>query len=218
MRHPLRLLGIAVVGGTLVLSGCGSSDGGSDSGSGSGNSEVAAVIKGLDNPFFQAMEEGINEQAQGRRRQGRPSRPPRASPTPPGQADKLDGHGRAGLRLLHRQPDLRHQPGPGARAARAPRTRRSSTSTARSTPRPRPRRPASTIATYIGTDNVEAGGKAGDTMVERASAAAARSRSSAASPATSRAAPASTASPQAVDGKLERRPDGRRPTGSARRR
>lgn len=42
----------------MVLTACG---GGSDSGS--GGTKVAAVVKGLDNPFFQTMESGINEGA-----------------------------------------------------------------------------------------------------------------------------------------------------------
>lgn len=48
-------LGIAV----LALSAC--SDGGS--GGGTQNSNIAAVIKGLDNPFFQAMQDGIETTA-----------------------------------------------------------------------------------------------------------------------------------------------------------
>ncbi|WP_218003770.1 substrate-binding domain-containing protein [Herbiconiux solani] len=48
-------LGIAA----LALAGCSGGDTGSGSGSGSGSTKVAAVIKGLDNPFFQAMESGV---------------------------------------------------------------------------------------------------------------------------------------------------------------
>jgi ribose transport system substrate-binding protein len=62
---PHRGVAAAVTAAALVLvSACGSSDSGGGSGSGStGNAKVAAVIKGLDNPFFQSMEQGINEQA-----------------------------------------------------------------------------------------------------------------------------------------------------------
>ena len=53
-----RLVVLAAVGGlALALSACGSST----SGDGSGN--VAAVVKGLDNPFFQTMESGIKDEA-----------------------------------------------------------------------------------------------------------------------------------------------------------
>ncbi len=63
MSHSIfQARGIAVVavasGMALALSGCG----GSPSGSG-GSGQIAAVVKGLDNPFFQSMESGINEQA-----------------------------------------------------------------------------------------------------------------------------------------------------------
>jgi D-allose transport system substrate-binding protein len=46
---------------TVVLSGCAAS-GGAD-GDGGDSAKVAAVIKGLDNPFFQAMEDGITDTA-----------------------------------------------------------------------------------------------------------------------------------------------------------
>jgi D-allose transport system substrate-binding protein len=53
-------LGIAA----LALAGCSAGDSGSSgSGGGSTSSKVAAVIKGLDNPFFQAMESGIQDTA-----------------------------------------------------------------------------------------------------------------------------------------------------------
>jgi ABC-type sugar transport system substrate-binding protein len=41
----------------MIVAACGSSQ------SSSGNSQVAAIIKGLDNPFFQAMQQGIQDQA-----------------------------------------------------------------------------------------------------------------------------------------------------------
>ncbi len=62
MSHSIsatrRVVVVAAVSGlALALSACGSSP----SGGGSGN--VAAVVKGLDNPFFQTMESGIKEEA-----------------------------------------------------------------------------------------------------------------------------------------------------------
>ena len=62
MSHSIsptrRLAAVAAAGGlALALSACG----GSTSGSGSGH--IAAVVKGLDNPFFQTMESGIKEEA-----------------------------------------------------------------------------------------------------------------------------------------------------------
>jgi len=56
----------AVAAGTAtltLLAACGGSDDTADGGDGGGSSAVAAVIKGLDNPFFQAMEDGINATA-----------------------------------------------------------------------------------------------------------------------------------------------------------
>ena len=51
---------VAVASGMAsVLSGCGGGGPSSDGGSG----QIAAIVKGLDNPFFQSMESGINEQA-----------------------------------------------------------------------------------------------------------------------------------------------------------
>jgi ABC-type sugar transport system substrate-binding protein len=50
---------VAVVGALAVaLTGC---SGGSTSGTG-GSGGVAAVVKGLDNPFFQSMQSGIESQ------------------------------------------------------------------------------------------------------------------------------------------------------------
>lgn len=62
-RCDLRLaLSVACL--AIGLTACGSSGGTSAATSGStGTVKVAAVIKGLDNPFFQAMEDGINSAA-----------------------------------------------------------------------------------------------------------------------------------------------------------
>jgi ribose transport system substrate-binding protein len=64
-RIPLhRGVAASVTAAALVaLSACGSSGSGSTSGAAGGTAKVAAVIKGLDNPFFQTMEAGINDQA-----------------------------------------------------------------------------------------------------------------------------------------------------------
>src|SRR5688500_12480002 len=47
----------------VVLAGCNSGSSDTASGTSGGTAKVAAVIKGLDNPFFQSMELGIKEQA-----------------------------------------------------------------------------------------------------------------------------------------------------------
>lgn len=62
MSHTISaarsLVAVATVGGlAIALSACGSSP------SGSGSNTIAAVVKGLDNPFFQTMESGIKDEA-----------------------------------------------------------------------------------------------------------------------------------------------------------
>ena len=64
MNKKLHEIGmILMILAVLVTAACGGSQSSSGSSSSSGNSQVAAVIKGLDNPFFQAMQQGIQEQA-----------------------------------------------------------------------------------------------------------------------------------------------------------
>ncbi|NHC44173.1 sugar ABC transporter substrate-binding protein [Motilibacter aurantiacus] len=65
------VMGAVALTGALLLSGCGSDDssdaaaptGGGSAPAGGSGEPVAAVIKGLDNPFFQTMQEGIESQA-----------------------------------------------------------------------------------------------------------------------------------------------------------
>lgn len=64
-RKRMRLsLGVVAVSAGLLLAACGSSDdgdgGGSDGGKDAADTNIGIVIKGLDNPFFQHMEDGIN--------------------------------------------------------------------------------------------------------------------------------------------------------------
>lgn len=70
LRPTSRRLAIAVSAGslTVALAACGTSgettaSGSATSASTTATGNVAAVIKGLDNPFFQTMEAGIKEQA-----------------------------------------------------------------------------------------------------------------------------------------------------------
>lgn len=64
-RGAGRVLVTSAVAVTVAASLAACSSGGSDSssGSGSGSTKVAAVIKGLDNTFFQTMQSGIDDQA-----------------------------------------------------------------------------------------------------------------------------------------------------------
>src|SRR6478736_2443242 len=65
MSHPNQLrrtctAGVVMAGAVaMTLTACG----GSSTESASGGGGVAAVVKGLDNPFFQSMESGIKDQA-----------------------------------------------------------------------------------------------------------------------------------------------------------
>src|SRR5690625_2340321 len=59
-RKTVPILAVAVTP-MLLLAAC--SDGGEEAGAGGGAESMGAVIKGLDNTFFQAMEQGIEEQA-----------------------------------------------------------------------------------------------------------------------------------------------------------
>jgi ABC-type sugar transport system substrate-binding protein len=60
--HIKLMSGAAVALSTLALVSCGE-DPQAGGGSGDGSASFAAVIKGLDNPFFQQMEQGIDAQA-----------------------------------------------------------------------------------------------------------------------------------------------------------
>lgn len=57
-RAAWRITAALGAASALALAGC-SSDSGSGSGSG-GNGKIAVVIKGLDNPFFQTMKQGVD--------------------------------------------------------------------------------------------------------------------------------------------------------------
>jgi ABC-type sugar transport system substrate-binding protein len=59
--HKLLTAGIASTALALTLAGCGEDP--QAGGGGDSSSSYAAVIKGLDNPFFQQMEQGIDAQA-----------------------------------------------------------------------------------------------------------------------------------------------------------
>lgn len=68
MGASISIRRTATVGVTLtlaaaLLAACGDSNSDATTSGGSSNGKVAAVIKGLDNPFFQSMEKGINDQA-----------------------------------------------------------------------------------------------------------------------------------------------------------
>jgi D-allose transport system substrate-binding protein len=160
--HLLRVI-IPIGAAALVLAGCSTGDGGGGTGE-STSSNVAAVIKGLDNPFFQAMEDGINETAD---TDGVDVTVQAASDIgdTTGQADKLTALAGQDFGCFIVNPIS------GTNLVQS----LSQVSTAGkaivnidSPVDPDAAETANIdIATYIGTDNAAAGGKAGDFVVEQ---------------------------------------------------
>jgi ABC-type sugar transport system substrate-binding protein len=64
MTIPGGVAATATAAALVLLAGCnsGSAETASGTATGGGTAKVAAVIKGLDNPFFQSMQQGIEEQ------------------------------------------------------------------------------------------------------------------------------------------------------------
>lgn len=163
MQHSLRLAGALALTGTLALSACGSdSDASGDSASG-GSDKVAAVIKGLDNPFFQAMEDGINAQAEEDSVEVTVQAAQSITDTT-GQSDKLSALAQqdygcfvvnpiSGTNLVNGLARIGAQDIPIVNIDSPVDADAASEA-------------GVDLATYIGTDNTEAGGKAGDAMVE----------------------------------------------------
>lgn len=158
-RVALAVLGVTAI---AALSACSSGSAGGSS-SGGGSAKVAAIIKGLDNPFFQSMEQGIQEQAKSSGTSVTVQAATSITDTT-GQADKLTGlagqdyscyivNPISGTNLVQglaqlaaKKKTIVNIDSPvDASAAKA----------ANATP-----------ATYIGTNNVSAGEKAGARMVE----------------------------------------------------
>ncbi|HUR04049.1 MAG TPA: substrate-binding domain-containing protein [Nonomuraea sp.] len=151
--------------GTLTLGACGSSvsAGSTDESASTAVPNVAAVIKGLDNPFFQTMKQGMDEQAKGAGVALTVQAADSITDTT-GQADKLNGLGGqpfscfvvnpiTGTNLIQGLAKIAAQNKPivnidspvDAGAAKSANVK---------------------LATYIGTDNAEAGKMAGQRMSE----------------------------------------------------
>jgi ABC-type sugar transport system substrate-binding protein len=156
-RHATRLRRILVVAAVgLVGAGCGGDSGARDT----ADARVGVVIKGLDNPFFEAMEQGVRADARDRKADVRVSAATGLEDTA-GQASKLEALIAEGLdcyvvnpinqtnlvRALSHVPDgasIVNVDSPvGADEARAL---------------------GIEMSTYIGTDNEAAGALAADTM------------------------------------------------------
>ena len=147
----------------LAACGSGSEDGGSENTGGEGSARVAAVIKGLDNPFFQAMEDGIEATATDRDVAVEIQAAQSITDTT-GQADRLNTLAQQDFGCYIVNPISGNNLVQGlAQVARkdVPIVNIDSPVDAEAA-----EQAGADIATYIGTDNTEAGGKAGDEMVE----------------------------------------------------
>jgi D-allose transport system substrate-binding protein len=160
--HWTRTLRVAIPLGVvaLALAGCSESSGGSSGGSGN----VAAVIKGLDNPFFQAMEDGINDTAKA----------DGVDVTVQAAADIGDTTGQADKLTTLAGQDFSCfvvNPISGTNLVQALSQVSSAGKSIVNIDNPIDADAAETanidIATYIGTDNGAAGGKAGDFVAEQ---------------------------------------------------
>ncbi|QJU56134.1 substrate-binding domain-containing protein [Herbiconiux sp. SALV-R1] len=149
----------------LALAGCAGGSG--DGADGSSSSKVAAVIKGLDNPFFQAMESGIQETAD----------TDGVDVTIQAAADIGDTTGQADKLTTLAGQDFGCfivNPISGTNLVQALATVGSSGKPIVNIDNPIDADAAKTanldVATYIGTDNEAAGGKAGDYVKEQVAA------------------------------------------------
>jgi ABC-type sugar transport system substrate-binding protein len=162
-------IAVPAVAIALALAGCSSGSSGSD-GSSSGSStkpKVAAVIKGLDNPFFQAMEDGIKGTA---KTDGVDVSVQAAADIgdTTGQADKLTTLAGQDFGCFVVNPIS----GNNLVQALAPLAGAGKTVVNIDNPIDADAAKAASIdvATYIGTDNKAAGGKAGDFITSKVAA------------------------------------------------
>lgn len=169
LRPASRRLVLALGAGTLAasLAACGSDttsdSGSSDTASAAATGKVAAVIKGLDNPFFQAMESGIEDQASESGTEVTIQAATSITDTA-GQADKLSGLAGQDYQCFIVNPisgtnlvqGIAQVAAKGVPIVNIDSPVEADAAEAAS----------ADIATYIGTDNVEAGTLAGQQMAE----------------------------------------------------
>jgi D-allose transport system substrate-binding protein len=145
----------------VALTGCSDPSGG---GGAAGSGNVAAVIKGLDNPFFQAMEDGINDTADSDGVDVTVQAAADIGDTT-GQADKLTALAGQDFSCFVVNPIS------GTNLVQALSQVSSAGKSIVNIDNPIDADAAETasidIATYIGTDNGAAGGKAGDFVAEQ---------------------------------------------------
>jgi ribose transport system substrate-binding protein len=151
---------LALAFGAVALAACNS---GGTGGAASGGTKVAAIIKGLDNPFFQTMKQGIDEQAK-TAGVSTTVQAANAITDTTGQADKLSGLAGQNFSCFIVNPISGTNLVQGlAKVAAEKKTivnidspvDAKAAASAKATP-----------ATYIGTDNVQAGTMAGARMAQ----------------------------------------------------
>ncbi|MFD4992034.1 substrate-binding domain-containing protein [Cellulosimicrobium cellulans] len=171
--RSLLLAAATTTATALVLTACGSA--GDESGTGSPSagagdaSRVAAVIKGLDNPFFQAMEQGIEDTAEDSGVEVTIQAAADIGDTT-GQADKLSALAGQDFGCFVVNPIS----GTNLVQALAPIAAAGTPIVNIDNPLDPDAASAANIepATYIGTDNAAAGGKAGDFVLDNVDAGA----------------------------------------------
>jgi ABC-type sugar transport system substrate-binding protein len=158
-KSRLILFAAPVALTALALAGCSSGFQGGSSEGGQTSGTVAAVIKGLDNPFFQAMENGINDTAKADGVDVTVQAAADIGDTT-GQADKLTTLAGQGFGCFIVNPIT----GTNLVQALAPVSAAGATIVNIDNPIDPDAAAAANIkiGTYIGTDNNAAGGKAGD--------------------------------------------------------
>ena len=115
-RRPYRAIALAVGASlSLTVAACGDERRRRQAPPAGGAQTVGVMIKGLDNPFFAAMNDGVEAAAARYRRQG-PGPGGREPDRHVGPGLQARGADRPGHVLLRRQPDQPDQPGPAARA------------------------------------------------------------------------------------------------------
>src|SRR5215212_10053457 len=161
--HKMLTTGIAATALALTLAGCGEDPQAGGGSGGDGNSSYAAVIKGLDNPFFQQMEQGIDAQASDSDVDVEVQAAQSVTDTS-GQADRLNamaqqGYGCyvvnpiSGTNLIQGLAQIAAQGTPVVNIDSPVEADAAEKADLE-------------VSTYIGTDNVEAGRMGGETMVE----------------------------------------------------
>jgi ABC-type sugar transport system substrate-binding protein len=169
MTHSLRsrvarprAVAVLAIAAAMTLAACSSSGGAG--GNGNGNGKIGVVIKGLDNPFFQTMKQGVDAAA----KSGRADITIQAAQSitdTSGQADKLNALANQNFNCFVVNPITGTNLVQGI--ARIAAKKKTIVNIDSPVDAAAAKKAEATIATYIGTDNTEAGKLAGQEMVKQ---------------------------------------------------